>query len=249
MTHSREEPAARLSAFWHRLMLIGFLCSLASCATMPAPDPAHLSLSTHVKKRVYWIVHAKNIDEVRFHDGQLDFIGNTGDYLAHGSATPITADGYFLTNAHVVKKRDKEAKLWLIDFNRGKPRFASLEIVWQDEKGDSALVKSKLASPQFYQWYPSGKLPKDTILIQTGYRAHMAHGKTLSDVALDEPGKKSAIILCTVKSQRGDSGAAFIDEEGRFVAMNSQWRIRGSRAVRPNQQLILQLIRDHRAGR
>lgn len=221
----------------------------ASCATMPAPDPAHLSLSPLVKSRVYWIVHAKNIDNVLFHDGQLEFVGNTGDYLAHGSATPISGDGYFLTNAHVVKKRNEEAKLWLIDFNRGKPSFAPLQIVWEDTKGDTALVKSSLSSPNYYKWSPSGELPKDSILIQTGYRAHMAHGKTLHNVNLDKTASKSAVILCTVKSQRGDSGAAFIDEAGRFVALNSQWRIRGSRAVRPNKSLIEQLIRDHRAGK
>lgn len=216
---------------------------------MPAPDPAHLGLSPLVKSRVYWIVHARNIDSVSFRNGRLEFAGDTGEYLAHGSATPITGDGYFLTNAHVVKQRHPGTRLWLIDFNGGVPRFAPVEIVWQDEKGDTALVKSRLDSPNFYRWSPSGTLAKGTTLIQTGYRAHMAHGTTLHDANLDGENETSVAILCTVKSQRGDSGAAFIDEDGQFVAMNSQWRIRGSRAVRPNRQVIEQLIRDHRSGR
>ena len=228
------------------ILLAGIACLTVSCGTSPSPDPAHLSLTPQVNDRVYWIVHAKEITGITFHDGVMQFNGNTGDYLAHGSATPITADGYYLTNAHVIKKRRPDTKLWLVDFNKGKPRYAPLEVVWQDTKGDTALTKSSMQSASYYRWSPSGELPAKTILIQTGYRAHMAHGVTLHKQTLDKEGENSVNILCTVKSQRGDSGAAFINEDGRLVALNSQWRIHGSRAVRPNKNIIEQQIRAHR---
>lgn len=164
------------------------------------------------------------------------------------SATPISADGGFLTSAHSVKSmRQGDACLLFYSFG-GTSRHGLASLVWMDEQADLALLRAPFGTPHFYQWTPRDRpLPKELPVVHgglaTGPRGEQ--GRLLQKVPGWGRGRRP--FLHSLRLEPGDSGGPLITLAGDLVGINQAVGYVGvmdtrffteSRAVRPDPAIL-----------
>jgi serine protease Do len=94
--------------------------------------------------------------------GQASFFGPTGDQTVSGSGVFISADGYILTNNHVVEGTN-EVNIVLSDGSQEKAN-----IVGTDQYSDIAVLKTEKKAPAFAAMGNSDKLDPGEFVIAIG---------------------------------------------------------------------------------
>lgn len=143
-----------------------------------------------------------------------------------GSGLIVSADGYIITNAHVVALAEKE-KVVSITLNSGSKYQA--HIVNADEDRDLALLKMDDQSSQFPYFdlsYTSPNLLGETVIAlgsPAGYQSSASHG------ILSAKGRTFTVEEHTFKNliqtdaaiNPGNSGGPLVDLNGGLVGLNS----------------------------
>jgi S1-C subfamily serine protease len=176
-----------------------------------------------------------------------------------GSATPIAADGYFMTADHVLARLGKGRNAFVVYNLSGKLVTAKARIIWRSGAADLALLHAPLKTPYFYQWTPAERwLPENTGIIHggivTGFKD--GTGKLATALAPEQKFTWSRRFKIDIPLLPGDSGGPVVDASGGLIGINSAVEylvpvdtayFMDSEGNRPNTRKINDLIIRDRA--
>lgn len=185
-----------------------------------------------------------------------------------GTATPITNDGYFLTNAHVVDK--EEATFYLWGAIKGGKKLFKARVVWIGDHGcndlpDLALLHADV-EPKGHFPFEGGKLPPVGDRIITGGYGGVTPNQASGKMLVHGIGRKWnsdvrwRAFIHDAALHPGDSGGPVISDEGELLGINAlvhsvlQWPrndLEGYkvRALQPDPEWLSQVIAADRAER
>ncbi len=140
-----------------------------------------------------------------------------------GSGVIVTADGYVLTNNHVVEGAD-ELKVSLSD-----EREYVGKVIGTDPKTDIAVVKIEAEKLPFVTLADSDKLRVGDVVFAVGNPLDVGQTVTMGIVSaknrnvkiLEEVGGYEDYIQTDAAINMGNSGGALVDARGRLVGINS----------------------------
>ena len=140
-----------------------------------------------------------------------------------GSGVIISADGYILTNNHVVEDAD-EIKVALSD-----DRELTAKLVGRDPKTDVAVIKVDAEKLPALTLTDSDKLRVGDVVFAIGNPLGVGQTVTMGIVSatsrrvgiLDEVAGYEDFIQTDASINRGNSGGALVDAKGRLVGINS----------------------------
>ena len=141
-----------------------------------------------------------------------------------GSGLIISADGYIITNAHVVALAEKEVSITLSSGSKYRA-----QIVTADEDADLALLKIEDKTVQFPYFdlsYTSPNLLGETVVAlgsPAGYQNSVSHGilSALHRSFTVEDHTYNNLIQTDAAINPGNSGGPLIDLNGGLVGINS----------------------------
>jgi len=137
-----------------------------------------------------------------------------------GSGTIIGADGYILTNAHVVKDADQ------ITVRFSDQREMPAKLVGMDERSDIALLKVDATGLPTVQIGDSDKLQVGEWVVAIGSPFGLEHTATagiVSALGRNLPSDNYVPFIQTDAAVNpGNSGGPLFDTEGNLVGINSQ---------------------------
>ena len=243
------------------LALLLAALAVPACSVAPPPDPTPPSPDTRrmVLKRVSAVIVTENKNLTRWVKRGFPVAHAPGD-ADGGSATPITADGYFLTADHVLARMDGRY-VYVIYGGGGPLKPYHARVVWRSEGADLALLHVPIATPLFYQFTPLSRwLPIGTPVmhggIATGFNS--TPGKLGTALPPEGPLTRTRKFKIDIPLQPGDSGGPVVDAYGGLVGINSAVEFLvpmetaffvDSEASRPNTRMISSLIENDRAAR
>jgi serine protease Do/serine protease DegQ len=140
-----------------------------------------------------------------------------------GSGVVISADGYILTNNHVVEGAD-ELKVLLTD-----EREFIAKVIGTDPKTDIAVIKIDAPKLTVATIADSDKLRVGDVVFAIGNPLSVGQTVTMGIVSakgrkvgiLDEVGGYESFIQTDAAINMGNSGGALVDAKGRLVGINS----------------------------
>ena len=217
-------PIATLRSCMVPWMLGGLL---ASCSPTPpptvtnAPTPGPQVYHAAAKRFAAVVVSKEdNIDEWLGRNFRQRDAPNDAD---GGTATPITADGYFLTADHVIRTAD-ERQIYIVQRRDGRLRASAARVVWRSADDDLALLHSNVPSAYHYRWTPSDAwLPRGLPVMHAGVATGFkdASGKLVSAIPPDTKFSGNRRFKHDIPLAPGDSGGPVIDHRGLLVGVNS----------------------------
>ncbi len=157
------------------------------------------------------------------------FFGDTPDddhttkEVGLGSGVIVSADGFILTNNHVVEGAD-ELKVVLSD-----DREFPAKVVGADPKTDVAVIKIDTAGLQAITFADSDKLRVGDVVFAVGNPLDVGETVTMGIVSaksrtvhiLDDVAGYEDFIQTDAAINLGNSGGALVDAKGRLVGINS----------------------------
>ena len=240
------------------VMLLG--CCVQACSVAPPPDPAVPGADTRktVLERVSAVVVTDRDDLSHWLDSGFPRPHTRGD-AEGGSATPISADGYFLTANHVLA-RMKDRNVFIMYQLGSRPVPAKARVVWRSKGADLALLHIPAKTADFYRWTPPDHwLAEGTAVIHggiaTGIKAE--RGKLTSSLAPEGTFTGYRKFKIDIPLQPGDSGGPVVDAHGALVGINTAVEylvpmetafFLDSEASRPNTRKIDSLMREDRTS-
>jgi S1-C subfamily serine protease len=170
-----------------------------------------------------------------------------------GTASPITADGYFLTADHVISKAPSHTIHIL--YGRGpQMRMARARVVWRNPRHDIAVIHAPFATPLYYQFTPpSLVIPEGTTVFHGGRTTGLKpfYGALNTTIYAENflSGPQSFKIDIPLKP--GDSGGPILDASAQLIGINSAVEFlipmetpifTESSGVRPNIRKLMKII-------
>lgn len=245
---------------WFLALLLAAL-AVPACSVAPPPDttPPSPNVRRLVLKRVSAVIVTENKNLHRWVKRGFPAAHAPGD-ADGGSATPITADGYFLTADHVLARMD-DRFVYVIYGGGGPLKPHHARVVWRSEGADLALLHVPISTPLHYQFSnPSRWLPIGTPVmhggIATGFNSDP--GKLGTSLPPEGPFTRTRKFKIDIPLQPGDSGGPVVDAYGDLVGINSAVEFLvpmetaffvDSEASRPNTRMIATLIENDRVAR
>lgn len=237
------------------------VCSLQACSTAPKPNPTipGKSARQHMMQRVGAIVVTDRTDIGSWVSRGFPQSQSPGD-ADGGSATPLTADGYFLTADHVLE-RIEGRRVFIIYARGGQLTAHRARVVWRSGGSDLALLHITAETPLHYQFTdPQRWLPLGTPILHGGVATGLKSepGKLSSSIPPERTFTPSRKFKIDIPLQPGDSGGPVLDAFGGLIGINSAVEFLipmetaffvNSEANRPNVRMIESLIRKDRAAR
>lgn len=185
-----------------------------------------------------------------------------------GTAVPITADGYFLTNAHVIGEESGPFYLW--GLTEHGMRLAPARVAWRGAHGnndlpDLAVLHADLRPVAHFRLERAELPPVEAQVIVAGYGGmspNQAGGKILEHgIWRDwDGGVRWRAFLHDAPLHPGDSGGPVADRDGGLVGINAEVHPNGrwpgnilenyrARTLHPDRDWLLALIAVDRGER
>ena len=221
--------------------------------TPPGPQACHM-----VAERISAVVLTKGESIQTWADRRFSKMDAHAD-VDGGSATPITADGYFLTADHVLERMGKGRNVFVLYRWSGTLVTARARVVWRSGPADLALLKAPLKTPYFYEWTPCQEwLPEGTAVIHGGVATGLktTTGKLASALAPENRFTRVRRFKIDIPLQAGDSGGPVVNAHGGLIGINSAVEFLvpidtaffvDSEGSRPNTRMMENLINRDRA--
>lgn len=242
--------------------LLGVLCAgcfVQACSVAPPPDPLIPGPFARkiVTQRVSAVVVTDRDDLSRWVKRRFTESRAPGD-ADGGSATPISADGYFLTANHVLAQLEGR-HVFVIYGGGARPVPLKARVVWRSSEADLALLHVPVASTYYYHWSPPDRwLPEGTGVIHGGIATGLKfeRGKLATSLAPEWTLTGSRKFKISIPLQPGDSGGPVVDAHGALIGINSAVEFLvpmetaffvDSEASRPNTRKLASLVQDDRA--
>ena len=142
-----------------------------------------------------------------------------------GSCAPVTADGYFLTAAHVLAHKDSYV-LYATSSNRNTYiDYAPIRVVYRNDAADFAIVKAEMKTPRFLKYRRDPLTPSST-LFAGGWMHEKGGGLFIEHQSVnEEPSGHFRKVITTLPMIKGDSGSPLIDRHGRLCGVLSTMRL------------------------
>lgn len=242
------------------LLAVGLVQGCIQLAPTPAPSthaPLGPKVRQYVLERVSAVVVAKRASVQDWAVKRFPKMYAHED-VDGGSATPIAADGYFLTADHVLARVGKGREAFVVYRWSGTLVTAKARVVWRSAGSDLAMLHAPLATPFFYQWTPPQRwLPEGAGVIHGGIVTGLkpGTGKLTTALAPQNGLTRARSFKIDIPLQPGDSGGPVVDATGGLVGINSAVEFLvpvdtaffvDSEGRRPNTQLIEELIQRDR---
>jgi len=155
--------------------------------------------------------------------GNMDVFGDRGPSLSLGSGVVVSADGYVLTNVHVLGSlaRGTEVKVALSD-----KRELRAQIIGADPFTDIALVKITAHNLPTIPWGDSSKLRVAEWVLAIGNPYQLSQTVTLGIVSALRRSNIGAagyedFIQTDAAINPGNSGGALVNARGELVGINT----------------------------
>lgn len=183
------------------------------------------------------VVHIKSHFAARLNNRQDDFFGNPfrefwdedssteEENLASGSGVLISADGYIVTNNHVVEDADN-VEITLFDNRR-----YTADVVAVDISTDLALLKIDGADFPFLKFGKSDKVKVGQWVLAVGNPLDLnstvtagivsAKGRNINLLREDSDLSVESFIQTDAAVNRGNSGGALISVNGELIGINT----------------------------
>jgi len=207
---------------WTRCALCLLLALVPACSIAPKPDTRQIRPEVR-HESMRWssaVIVSHNPDWKPRPHMRKNVLAVPAD-AEGGSATPVTADGYFLSAHHVIDGY-LDCTIYLCYGYESKWRKA--RVVWSDEAADLVLLHVEMNSPGYYRWSdPAEWLPSGTRVFHVGIAtaADKLSGKILSDLSPESPWTRNRLFKMDLPLKPGDSGGAVLDGRGNLVGINS----------------------------
>jgi S1-C subfamily serine protease len=206
--------------------ILGGCLLLQHCApTVPfATDrsPPQAWALSYARQRVSALIVTREPD-IRNWIGQGFSRGKAPKDADGGSASPITADGYFLTADHVLEHSPQRNTHIL--YGRGDQlRTATVRVVWRDAKSDLAVVRAPFPTPAYYEFAsPDMTLAEGTPIfhggLTTGLKPHF--GALASTIPAQNSFSSAQQFPINIPLQPGDSGGPILTGRAQLIGVNS----------------------------
>ena len=142
-----------------------------------------------------------------------------------GSCAPVSADGYFLTAAHVLAHKDSYVLYATSNQRRTYIDYAPIRVVYRNDAADFAIVKADIATPRYLRFRSEALKPADT-LFAGGWMHERAGGEFLQYLPLENEGSGDfQKVVTSLPMIKGDSGSPLIDRQGRLCGVLSTMRL------------------------
>jgi S1-C subfamily serine protease len=231
---------------------------VGACSVAPRPDPAVPGAEARrmVRQRGAAVGGTEREDLSHWMDHGFPTPRSKGE-AEGGSATPISADGYFLTANHVVLRMAGRNVFVFHGFDRH-PTALKARVIWHSHGADLALLHIPAKIGYYYRWSPPDRwLAEGSGVIHGGIAtgAKSAWGKLMTSLAPEGPFTGSRKFKIDIPLQPGDSGGPVVDAHGALVGINTAVEYLvpmetaffvDSEASRPNTRKIESLMRRDR---
>jgi S1-C subfamily serine protease len=142
-----------------------------------------------------------------------------------GSCAPVSADGYFLTAAHVLAHKDSYVLYATSNQRRTYIDYAPIRVVYRNDAADFAIVKADIATPRYLRFRSEALKPADT-LFAGGWMHERAGGEFIQYLPLENEGSGDfQKVVTSLPMIKGDSGSPLIDRQGRLCGVLSTMRL------------------------
>ncbi|MCB1203561.1 MAG: trypsin-like peptidase domain-containing protein [Verrucomicrobiae bacterium] len=173
-----------------------------------------------------------------------------------GSCAPVTADGYFLTAAHVLAHEDSYLLYATSNQRKTYIDYAPLRVVYRNDAADFAIVKASIKTPRYLR-YRSEALGAGETLFAGGWMHEKAGGEFIESQPMEgEASGQFQKVVTSLPMIKGDSGSPLIDQHGRLCGVLSTMRLGvvikmkpKSTAIRMEPAEVERIIRADRAKR
>ena len=185
-----------------------------------------VKIVANVQPAVVNITAQETVPEYSYNQYFQLYRGHNRTAQSIGSGLIVSADGYVITNAHVVSLAEKEKEVSVTLSSGSKYRA---QIVAADEDADLALLKIEDQSteyPYFDLSYTSPNLLGETVVAlgsPAGYQNSVSHGilSALHRSFTVEDHTYNDLIQTDAAINPGNSGGPLIDLNGGLVGINS----------------------------
>ncbi|MFA9476748.1 serine protease [Phycisphaerales bacterium AB-hyl4] len=197
-------------------------------------------LETHLRALTFRL--AGNLVPVVDENGtRFESADGSGTY-GQGLAVPLTADGYFLTAAHVVNLLPEP--IYVMSWHTGEAVIAPVRVVWRGAEGDYladgvldlAIIHAPLTLEVAAEWAVEEELQVETPLVGmggTGFWPPIASGGRLNEITTAVNREACAagefvfrFIQHDVPIGHGDSGGPIMLADGRLVGITVRGQTR-----------------------
>ncbi len=201
----------------------------ANFANLPAGmDPTTFNFVQAAQKSVEAVVHVKTQSTRQSYNPILDFFYGDGirdaqPVVGFGSGVIISADGYIVTNNHVVENSEK------VYVTLNDKREFQAEVVGTDPSTDLALLKVKEEGLHFILWGDSDALQVGEWVLAVGNPFNLTSTVTAGIVSakgknigiIQDQYRMESFIQTDAAVNRGNSGGALVDIRGNLVGINT----------------------------
>ena len=161
-----------------------------------------------------------------------------------GSCAPVTADGYFLTAAHVLAHDDSYVIYATSDRRKTYIDYAPIRGVYRNVEADFAIVKANIRTPRYLK-YRKEKLTTESTLFAGGWMHEKGGGKFLEYIEMPEvSGSRFTKVVTTLPMIKGDSGSPLIDKQGRLCGVLSTMRLGVVVKMKPKSTAVMMKTAD-----
>ena len=213
-----------MDGYWR--CFVGFvLCGLLqSCAVQPEPNPSvpDMKVRRLLIQRVGAVV-VTDRNDLKLWARTGFTISRAPDDADGGSATPISADGYFLTADHVLAESNGR-NVHVLYGSKGELLSYRARVVWRSADADLALLHVPAATPNYYRWtQPNAWLPAGNMVVHGGIATGLKSrpGRLVTSLSPEWIFTGTRKFKIDIALQPGDSGGPVVDAAGDLVGINS----------------------------
>jgi Do/DeqQ family serine protease len=178
------------------------------------------------KETVDAVVHVKNTTEQTVRDPFAEMFYGRGygakkySQVGTGSGVIISADGYIITNNHVIKDASE------IEITLNNKKTYKAEVIGSDSKSDIALVKIKASSLPYLIFGDSDNIKVGEWVLAVGNPFNLTSTVTagiVSAKARDIAGNETSesFIQTDAAVNPGNSGGALVNTRGELIGINT----------------------------
>ncbi|MCC7186104.1 MAG: trypsin-like peptidase domain-containing protein [Acidobacteria bacterium] len=189
----------------------------------PLPD-----LSTVAEQAIKASANISSTQYIQRRDMMAEWFGQRGDYLEQsqslGSGVIVSADGYVLTNNHVVISEERGSVRNEIKVALPGGREYEAKVIGADAMTDLALLKIDATGLTPITWGDSGKLRVAEWVLAIGNPYQFNQSVSLGIVSAVSRSEQAFVdfIQTDAAINPGNSGGALVNSRGELVGINTQ---------------------------